>query len=54
MGDQITLKGDINEYVLSHIVRIFFTKIELWDIIIDRHGSLGTDKKRTNIKRASN
>ena len=41
-GDKIILMGGIAEYILSKKIRSFTNKLELWEIIIDRHGSMGT------------
>ena len=51
-GDKLILMIYINEYFLSRKVRAFFIKRELWEIIIERRGSLGLDTMitKTNVK----
>ena len=48
---QLILIGDMNKYILSYKVRTFFTKLGLYRLIINRHGSVGPDTTRTNKKR---
>ena len=42
--------GDINEYIQSKIIMNFTAKIGLQELIIDKHGSLGTGTTRANKK----
>ena len=48
--DKMILMRDINEYVFSRKVKIFFSKLGLWELIVNKHISLGPDTTITNKK----
>ena len=42
--------GDINEYILSHNIRIFMANLGLTEMITNKHGGQGIGTKRSNKK----
>ena len=47
-GDQVIVMGDLNEYINSNSIKIFFDRLDMQELIIERHGENGPATTRSN------
>ena len=47
-GDLILIMWDFNDYIFRHRSIIFFSRLGLRELIIDKHGSEGLASTRSN------